>query len=63
MYGRQVVYTDEGIWYPDAYYSLKLEQRIHTPYDKSLIERVNQSIPEGHDGGIRRSLYLQEAGM
>jgi transposase-like protein len=44
MYGRHVVYTDEGVWYPDACKSLGLEHRIHTytPYEKSLMERVNK---------------------
>jgi transposase-like protein len=30
MYGRHVVYTDEGVWYPDACNSLGLEHRTHT---------------------------------
>jgi len=30
MYGKHVVYTDEGAWYPDACKLLGLEHRIHT---------------------------------
>jgi putative transposase len=45
-YGRHVVYSDEGVWYPDACRSLGLEHKIHTPYEKSLIERVNQCIKD-----------------
>jgi transposase-like protein len=30
MYGKHVVYTDEGVWYPDACKLLGLEHRIHT---------------------------------
>jgi len=62
-YGRHAVYTDEGVRYPDAGNSLGLERRIHFPYEKSLIERGGQSISEGQDGKLRRSLSLQEAGL
>jgi transposase-like protein len=55
MYGRHVVYTDEGVWYPDVCNSLGAEHRMHSYYAKSLIESVNQSISEGHDGRFRRS--------
>jgi putative transposase len=73
MYGRHVVYSDEGAWYPDACASLGLEHRVHTSYEKSLIERVNQLIKdrteefddyypcrkEGCDlSHVRRWLYL-----
>jgi|SRR5579875_3436143 hypothetical protein len=45
MYGRHIVYTDEGVvWYPDACNLLGLEHRIHTPYEKSVTESANQSI-------------------
>jgi putative transposase len=50
MYGKHVVYTDEGVWYPDACKSLCLEHRIHTPYEKSLVERVNQYLKDRTEG-------------
>jgi putative transposase len=50
MYGKHVVYTDEGVWYPDACNSLGLEHRIHTTYEKSLIERVNQYLKDRTEG-------------
>ena len=30
MYGKHMVYTDEGVWYPDVCKSLGLEHRMHT---------------------------------
>lgn len=44
--GKHIVYTDEDVWYPSACNSLGIEPRIHSSYEKSLIERVNQSISE-----------------
>jgi len=38
--------ADEGVWYPDACKSVGLEHRIHTPYEKSLMERVNQYLKD-----------------
>jgi putative transposase len=41
-YGRHIVYTDGGTWYPKAYNFLNLKHRLHSPFEKSLIERVMQ---------------------
>jgi putative transposase len=41
-YGRHTVYTDEGTWYPEACNLLGLKHHLHSPLEKSLIERVNQ---------------------
>ncbi|HLN35654.1 MAG TPA: hypothetical protein VK250_10310 [Nitrososphaeraceae archaeon] len=41
-YGRHVVYTDGGTWYPQACNFLNLKHRFHSPLEKSLIERVMQ---------------------
>ena len=45
-YGRHVVYSDGGSWYPEACKSLGLEHRLHSPYEKSLIERVMQYLKD-----------------
>ena len=39
-YGRHTVYTDGGTWYPQAYTFLLLKHRLHSPPEKSLIERI-----------------------
>jgi putative transposase len=40
-YGRHTVYTDGGTWYPpQACTFLHLKHRLHSPLEKSLIERV-----------------------
>ena len=42
-YGRHTVYTDGGTWYPQqACNFLYLKHRLHSPLEKSLIERVMQ---------------------
>lgn len=41
-YGKHTVYTDGGTWYPQACTFLHLKHRLHSPLEKSLIERVMQ---------------------
>ena len=45
-YGKHTVYTDGGTWYPQACTSLHLKHRLHSPLEKSLIERVMQSFKD-----------------
>ena len=40
LYGKHIVYSDGGTWYPDACRTLGLEHRLHSPYEKSIIERT-----------------------
>src|SRR5919197_3097870 len=42
IYGRHTVYSDGGTWYPEACSSLGLKHRLHTSFEKSLIERTIQ---------------------
>jgi putative transposase len=41
-YGRHTVYTDGGTWYPEACNVLGLKHYLHSSFEKSLMERVNQ---------------------
>ena len=41
-YGKHSVYSDGGTWYPEACKVLDVKHYIHTPLEKSLIERVMQ---------------------
>ena len=41
-YGQHQVYTDRGSWCIEAYHILRLKHYLHSPFEKSLIERVNQ---------------------
>ena len=45
-YGKHVVYSDGGTWYPEACRALGLEHRLHSPYEKSLVERANQYLKD-----------------
>ncbi|MFB5600930.1 MAG: DDE-type integrase/transposase/recombinase [Nitrososphaeraceae archaeon] len=41
-YGKHTVYTDGDTWYPQACNFLHLKHMLHSPLEKSLIERVMQ---------------------
>ena len=41
-YREHIVYTDGGTWYPQACNFLGLKHHMHSPLEKSLIERVIQ---------------------
>jgi putative transposase len=41
-YGKHIVYTDGGTWYPEACNVLGLKHYLHSSLEKSLIERVMQ---------------------
>jgi putative transposase len=45
-YGKHHVSTDGGTWYPMACRFLGLEHHIHSPMEKSLIERKIQFIKD-----------------
>lgn len=45
-YGKYPVSTDGGTWYPQACRFLKLDHHIHSPLEKSLIERTMQYIKD-----------------
>ena len=40
--GKHIVYTDEGTWYDEACEVIGLKHYLHSPFQKSLVERVNQ---------------------
>ncbi len=46
IHGRHPVSTDGGTWYPMACRFLKLKHHIHSPYEKSIIERTMQYIKD-----------------
>ena len=41
-YGKHTVYTDGGTWYDEACNVIGLKHYLHSPLQKSLMERVNQ---------------------
>ncbi|MER5174194.1 MAG: hypothetical protein ABJB76_09415 [Candidatus Nitrosocosmicus sp.] len=41
-YGRHLVSTYSGTWYPSACQFLKITPHIHSSYDNSVIERIIQ---------------------
>ena len=46
VHGKHPVSTDGGTWYPQACRFLELEHHIHSPLEKSLIERTIQYIKD-----------------
>ena len=45
-HGKHHVSTDGGTWYPQACLFLRLKHHIHSPLEKSLIERTMQYIKD-----------------
>ena len=46
LYGKHIVYSDGGSWYPEACNSLRLKHILHTPFEKSVIERAIEYIKD-----------------
>jgi len=46
IHGRHPVSTDGGTWYPVACRLLKIKHHIHSPFEKSIIERTMQYIKD-----------------
>ena len=49
-YGKHTVYTDGGTWYPQACNVLRLKHYLHSYFEKSLMERVNQYFKDRTEG-------------
>lgn len=49
-YGKHPVSTDGGTWYPMACQFLKIDHHVHSPLEKSLIERTIQYIKDRTEG-------------
>ena len=45
-YGKHTVYTDGGTWYDEACNVIGLKHYLHSPLEKSLMERVNQYLKD-----------------
>jgi len=45
-YGKQPVYSDGALWYPETCRSLSLEHRIHSQYEKKIVERAIQYLKD-----------------
>jgi putative transposase len=46
LYGKHTVYSDGGTWYPEACNSLGLEHKLHSPFEKSIIERAMEYVKD-----------------
>jgi len=50
IYGKHIVYSDGGTWYPEACISLGLEHRIHSSHEKSIVERTMEYLKDRTEG-------------
>jgi putative transposase len=50
LYGKHVVYSDGGTWYPEACISLGLKHILHSPFEKSIIERSMEYVKDRTEG-------------
>jgi putative transposase len=39
-----MVYSDRGTWYSEAYFSLGSKHRLHSSFEKSIIERAIEYV-------------------
>ena len=47
LYGKHIVYSDgSGTWYPEACASLGLKHRLHSSYEKSIVERTIEYLKD-----------------
>ena len=46
IYGKHTVYSDGGRWYPEACISLGLKHRLHSSYEKSIVERTIEYLKD-----------------
>jgi putative transposase len=46
IHGKHTVYSDGGTWYPEACISLGLEHRLHSSYEKSIVERTIEYLKD-----------------
>jgi putative transposase len=46
IYGKYIVYSDGGSWYPEACISLGLKHRLHSSYEKSIVERTTEYLKD-----------------
>jgi hypothetical protein len=44
MYGNHIVYIVGGTWYDETWNIIGLKHYLQSPFEKSLIERVNQNF-------------------
>jgi putative transposase len=50
IHGKYVVYYDGGSWSPEACSSLGLKHTLHTPFEKSVIERAMEYVKDRTEG-------------
>jgi putative transposase len=46
IYGKHIAHCDGGTWYPEACISLGQEYRLHSPYEKSIVERTIEFLKD-----------------
>lgn len=46
IYGKHPVYSDGGSWYPEACSYLGLKHLLHSPYEKSIVERTIEYLKD-----------------
>jgi putative transposase len=46
MHGRHTAYSDAGTPYPEAFLILVLKHLLHSPYEKSIVERTIEYLKD-----------------
>ena len=59
-YGKYTVYTDGGTWYDEACNVIGLKHYLHSAYQKSLMEKVNQYLKERIESFDDYYLFIEQ---
>ena len=46
IYGKYTLYSEGGTWYPEACISLGLKHRLHSSYEKSIVEKTVEYLKD-----------------
>ena len=46
LYGKHIVYSDGGSWYPETCNSLMLKHILHSSFEKNIIERAMEYVKD-----------------
>ena len=61
LYAKHIIYSDGGTWYPEACNSSRLKHILHTPFEKSIIERAMKYVKDRTEAFDDYYPYRQKA--
>ena len=59
-HGKHPISTDGGTWYPQACQFLKLKHHLHSPHEKSIIERTMQYVKDRTQNALMTIFHVEK---